>query len=165
MYTHEQRTTQKMLTVFGSSVIAGAEKAMCLQWQVQSGVSSVPTTRHQNNITLSSSVYAHTHTRTRTRAFFSNIQKQPNKNRCTSSRFLTISECLLLQAALTFSFYPCCWHSDAGLQCWSESVNMCYLTWFSNPPPNRDYTQFGHHMALLNRHLYSFNFVLCLNGI
>lgn len=49
-----------MLGVYGCSVIAGAEKAMCLQWQVHSGVSSVPTTRLQNNITLSSSAYAHT---------------------------------------------------------------------------------------------------------
>lgn len=51
--TQRERNTQKMLlSVFGCSVTAGAEKAMCLRWQVHSGVSSVPTTRLQNNITM-----------------------------------------------------------------------------------------------------------------
>lgn len=63
---HAHQHTQTMLCVFGSSVTTGAEKAMCLQWQVHSGVSSVPTTRLQNNITLSSSAYADTHQHART---------------------------------------------------------------------------------------------------
>lgn len=56
-----QRTTERMLRVFGCSVTAGAEKAMCLQWQVHSGVSSFLTTKLQNNITLFSSAYMYTH--------------------------------------------------------------------------------------------------------
>lgn len=61
-HSHMYKEPLRKCWVFGCSVIAGAEKAMCLQWQVHSGVSSVPTTRLQNNIALSSSAYADTHT-------------------------------------------------------------------------------------------------------
>lgn len=71
-----QRTIQKLLSVFGWSVITGAEKAMCLRWQVHSGVSSFSTTRLQNNITLSSGAHTHTDklTHIHTTALLSNTQ-------------------------------------------------------------------------------------------
>ena len=54
---HVQRSTQrKKELVFGCGEITEAEKAMCLRWQVHSGVSSVPFARLENNITGFSSV-------------------------------------------------------------------------------------------------------------
>ncbi len=121
--THVQRTTQKMLSVFGCSVIAGAEKAMCLQWQVHSGVSSVPTTRLQNNITLFSSAYAHTHLHTVThtrRTLFADTQNQPHKS---------TAEVPTLWLSLNMFPFGQCWHSaivpvsDTMMQVNSVSLN------------------------------------------
>lgn len=50
------RTCTKKHSEKKSGVITGAEKAMCLQWQVHSGVSSVPFAGLENNITGFSSV-------------------------------------------------------------------------------------------------------------
>jgi len=118
----------EMLNVFGCSVITGAEKAMCLQWQVHSGVSFVQTTRLQNNIPLSSCAYSYTGTptHTHTRALLSNTQNQPNKTD-TEVHTLTTFEIAFLLALLTSSYYPCYWHKGASLQ-GSKCVILVGLT-------------------------------------